>query len=52
MNTSDIINALPHDADTVVVKLKRKLNYRSHVYFESVYSESVSTALKYLKERK
>ena len=53
VNTSDIIIALPHGVDSnglVVVKLKRKLSYRGHVYFEAVRPESVHMALKYLKE--
>ena len=48
VNTSDIINVLPHGADSnslVVVKLKSKLSYLGHVYFEAVRPES-----KYLKE--
>ena len=48
VNTSDIINILPHGADSnslVVVKLKSKLNYLGQVYFEAVRPES-----KYLKE--
>ena len=34
----------------VVVKFKRKLSYRGHVYFEAVRPESVQMALKYLEE--
>ena len=48
VNTSDIINVLPHGGDSnslVVVKLKSKLSYLGHVYFEAVRPES-----KYLKE--
>ena len=53
VNTSDIINALSDSADSnglVVVKLKQKLSYRGHVYFEAMHPESVHMALKYLKE--
>ena len=53
INTSDIIIVLPHGADSngsVVVKLKWKLSYHGHVYFEAVLPESVYMALKYLKE--
>ena len=53
VNASDIINVLPHGADSnglVVVKLKQKLNYRGHLHFEAVHAESVHMALKYLKE--
>ena len=53
INTSDIINVLPHGQDSnglVVVKLKRKLSYRGHLYFESVHPESIDMALKNFKE--
>ena len=33
-----------------MVKLKRKLNFRGHVYFQAVSPESVDAALSYLKE--
>lgn len=33
-----------------MVKLKLKLSYRVHVYFESVWPELIHQALKYLKE--
>ena len=42
---ADLTNFLPHGADNnglVAVKLKRKLNYRGHVYFEAVRPETVS----------
>ena len=35
----DVCNTLPRPADSngiVIVKLKRKLQYRGHIYFESV----------------
>ena len=53
VNTSDIINAVPYSADSyglVVVKLRQKLSYCGHVYFEAVRPESFHMALKYLKE--
>ena len=53
INTSDIINVLLHGQDSnglVVVKLKRKLSYRGHLYFESVHPESIDMALKNFKE--
>ena len=53
LNTSGIINVLPHGADSnglVFVKLKRKLSYRRHVYFEVVHSKSVHMVLQYLKD--
>ena len=44
---------LPRGADSndlVVIKLKHKLTYRSHVYFEAVRPELLNQALMYLKE--
>ena len=35
----------------MIVKLKRKLNYRGHVYFEAVRPEIIYQALLYLKQR-
>ena len=53
IDTADIVNVLPRGADSnglVVVKLKCKLCYRGHVYFESVRPELIHLALTYLKE--
>ena len=53
LDTADIVNVLPRDADInglAVVKSKRKLCYRGHVYFESVRPELIYQALTYLKE--
>ena len=53
IETTSIANTLPHGADSsgfVVVKLKRKLSFRGHVYFEPVCPESLYQALLYLKE--
>ena len=59
VNTSDIINVLPHGADSnglVVVKLKRKLkrklSYHVHLYFEAVRPESVRSNGLEIFERK
>ena len=52
-NTADIVNALSRGADgtvLVVVKSKRKLYCRGHVYLESVRPELIHQALTYLKE--
>ena len=49
---ADITNVLAHGADSnglVVVKLKHKLNYQGHVYFEAVRPETVQ-ALLYLRQ--
>ena len=53
IDTVDISDLLPRGADSndlVVIKLKRKLAYRSHVYFEPVRPELLNQALMYLKE--
>ena len=52
VNTSDVVNSLPQGADSngiLMVRLKRKLMYRGHVYFEAVSPEIVQSALQYLK---
>lgn len=44
---------LPRGADSnglVMLKLKRKLVFRGHVYFEAVCPQSVYAALYYLKK--
>ena len=53
IDTVDISDELPRSADSnglVVIKLKRKLTYRGHVYFEAVRPELLNQALMYLKE--
>ena len=53
IDLADITNVLPHGTDSnglVVVKLKRKLNYHGHVYFEAVCPETVYHALLYLRQ--
>lgn len=48
----DTCNTLPHPADSnysVMVKPKRKLQYRGHVYFESVSPNIILRLLQYLK---
>ena len=47
----DICNTLLRPADSngiVIVKLKRKLQYRGHVYFESVRQDIIFRSLQYL----
>ena len=49
----DITNILPQGADSsglLMVKLKRNLNFRGHVYFQTVSPESIYAAFSYLKE--
>ena len=52
IDTVDVANTLPQGADSngiVMIKLKRKMNYRCHVYFEAVSPDTVQRALEYLK---
>ena len=52
IDVADICNTLPRPADSngiVIVKLKRKLQYRGHVYFESVRPDIIFRLLQYLK---
>ena len=52
IDTRDITDVLPRGADSngiVMVKLKRKLMFHGHVYFEPVYPDIVMSALQYLK---
>ena len=53
IDTVDISDVLLRGADSnslVVIKLKRKLTYRGHVYFEAVRPELLNQTLMYLKE--
>ena len=53
IDSNNIANVLPQGADSnglLVVKLKRKLNYCGHVYFEVVHSKIIYQALMYLKQ--
>ena len=53
IETMDITNTPPQGADNsglLTVKLKRKLNFRDHVYFQAVFPESIYAALSYLKQ--
>ena len=48
----DVCKTLPRPADSnriVIVKLKRKLQYRCYVYFESVRPNVIMRLLQYLK---
>ena len=48
-----VSNVLPRSANNdgvVLVKLKRKIEFKGHVYFESVRPRLVEIALNYLKE--
>ena len=52
IDTAHVANTLPQGADSngiVMIKLKRKLVYRGHVYFEAVSPDAVRSALEYLK---
>ena len=52
IDTTAISNTLPRQADSngpVIVKLKCKLEYRGHVYYESVRPYVINQLLQYLK---
>ena len=52
IESKSICNILPRPADSnglIVVKLKRDLKYRGHVYFEPVRPQAIYQALNYLK---
>ena len=52
VDVSDVCNTLPRPAgsnDIIIVKLKRKLQYRGHVYFESLRTNFILKFLQYLK---
>ena len=53
VETDDVVNTLPRGADSnelIMVKLKKKLIYRGHVFFEPVCPDIVQRVLEYLKE--
>ena len=53
IESGDNTNVLQRGADSnglLIVKLKRKLSYRGHVYFEAVRPELNCQALMYLKQ--
>ena len=55
LEADDVCNILPRGADSngiIMVKLKRKLMYRGHVYFEPVRPDVVRNVLQYLKQNK
>ena len=52
IESADVCNILPRPADSnglIVIKLKRDLKYRGHVYFEPVRPNAIYGALHYLK---
>ena len=54
IDSNDTANVLPQGADNnrfLVVKLKRKLYYREHVYFAVVSPEIIYQSLMHLKQR-
>ena len=53
VDTTDITDVLPQGTDSnglIMVKLKRKLSFRGHVYFEAVSPDALFSGLCYLKE--
>ena len=52
VNVSDVVDVLPrssHSSGILLVKLKKKIEFKGHVYFEPVSPEKVHSALLYLK---
>ena len=47
--TGNILPCPPERSGIILLKLKRKLPFRGHVYFEAVRPEFVMTALNWLK---
>ena len=53
IETDQVCNILPRDANSsgfVLIRLKRKLSYRGHEFFEPVRPDYVRAALQYLKD--
>ena len=53
VQTDDLVHTLPRGADInglIMVKLKKKLIYRGHAFFEPVRPNIVQRVLEYLKE--
>ena len=52
VDCDQICNILPHPPERsgiILLKLKRKIQFRGHVYFEAVRSEFIMTELNWLK---
>ena len=52
VDTENICNILPRSCDSnslIIVKLKRHMKYRVHVFFELIWSGMIYEALEYLK---
>ena len=52
VNVTDAVDVLPrssHSSGILLVKLKKKIEFKGHVYFEPVSPEKVRSALLYLK---
>ena len=52
VNVSETFNHLPRERnceEAILVKLKRKIAFKGHVYFEPVRSQRVRAALEFLK---
>ena len=48
-NICDILPRTAVSSELIVVKLKRDLKYKCHVYFEPVWTDTIYQALVYLK---
>ena len=52
VNVNDVVDVLPrssHSSGILLVKLKKKIEFKGHVYFEPVCPENVRSALLFLK---
>ena len=55
INADAVSNCLPRPPDSngiILVKLKRKIAFRGHVFFESVQPNFIENALQFLKKQK
>ena len=53
VNVSETCNHLPREGnceEVILVKLKRKLSFKGHVYFEPVRPQRVRAALEFLQK--
>ena len=51
VNVSDVVDVLPrssHSSGILLVKLKKKIEFKGHVYFDSVCLEHILSALLFL----
>ena len=49
--TCKVLPRPPERSDIVMLKLKRKLKFRGHVYFHAVHPQLIQNALNWLKQK-